>query len=333
MMDVLNRVRAVTKGPKNQDSFPVLNRGYNQVFRPGRMSLGLVVPIGAYPHGPVARLEGQEQRIQAAEALGFAAVWLRDVPFNVPSFGDAGQLYDPFVYLGYLAASTRRIALGVASIVLPLRHPVHVAKAAASADVLSGGRLILGVASGDRPEEYPALNEPFAERGARFRDSFEYLRRVATSSPTFENSFGRVGGGIDVLPKPVAGRLPLLVTGGSRQDPEWTARHSDGWMTYPRDPGHQARVLRDWDDRLTAAGVGPKPVMQPLYLDLSEDPDLPLQPIHLGVRCGMRPLQRLLAAYQQAGVHHIALNLRFNRADVDTTLKRLADQVLPDFSE
>ena len=71
------------------------------------------------------------------------------------------------VYLGLLAGLTERIALGVASIVLPLRHPAHVAKAAASVDVLSGGRLLLGVASGDRPEEYPALNLPFADRGER----------------------------------------------------------------------------------------------------------------------------------------------------------------------
>ena len=49
-------------------------------------------------------------------SLGFAALWLRDVPFNVPSFGDAGQLHDPFVYLGLLAGTTERIALGVASI-------------------------------------------------------------------------------------------------------------------------------------------------------------------------------------------------------------------------
>lgn len=77
-------------------------------------------------------------------------------------------MLDPFVYIGFLADQTKRIALGIASIILPLRHPAHVAKAAASADVLSGGRLILGVASGDRPEEYPALNVPFTDCGALF---------------------------------------------------------------------------------------------------------------------------------------------------------------------
>ncbi|WP_324027260.1 LLM class flavin-dependent oxidoreductase [Maribacter sp. BPC-D8] len=59
---------------------------------------------------------------------------MRDVPFNVPSFGDAGQTFDPFTYLGYLARQTSEIALGVSSIALPLHHPVYVAKSAATID-------------------------------------------------------------------------------------------------------------------------------------------------------------------------------------------------------
>lgn len=159
------------------------------------------------------------ERVRLAEELGFAAVWLRDVPFNVPSFGDTGQVYDPFVYLGLLAGQTSRIALGVASVVLPLRHPSHVAKAAASVDQLSGGRLILGVASGDRTEEYPALNASFSDRGTRFRDSFDYIERMHEHTPAFANGCGHLDGDIDMLPKPVAGKLPLLITGASQQDP------------------------------------------------------------------------------------------------------------------
>lgn len=167
--------------------FQTINKGYNSVFRPGGLSLGLVIPLESYTPGPVPEMTRHLERVQLAEELGFAAVWMRDVPFNVPSFGDAGQLYDPFVYLGFLAGRTERIALGVASIILPLRHPAHVAKAAASADLLSGGRLLLGVASGDRPEEYPALNMPFADRGERFRASFEYIRHVSQDAAAFEN--------------------------------------------------------------------------------------------------------------------------------------------------
>ncbi|MEL7130685.1 MAG: LLM class flavin-dependent oxidoreductase, partial [Pseudomonadota bacterium] len=158
---MLKQLKNIDNNIREKTEFQPINRAYNTVFRPNRLSLGLVVPIESYKKGPVPTMEHHIERVQLAEKLGFSAVWLRDVPFNVPSFGDAGQTYDPFVYLGFLAGQTQQIALGVASIILPLRHPAHVAKAAATADVLSGGRLLLGVASGDRPEEYPALNLPY----------------------------------------------------------------------------------------------------------------------------------------------------------------------------
>ncbi|MEO0828240.1 MAG: LLM class oxidoreductase [Cyanobacteria bacterium J06642_9] len=314
-----------------------MNRGYNAVFRPNRLSLGLVVPIETYARGPVPTMERHLERVQLAEELGFAAVWLRDVPFNVPSFGDAGQTYDPFVYLGLLAGQTRRIALGVASIILPLRHPAHVAKAAATVDVLSGGRLLLGVASGDRPEEYPALSLSFPERGAAFRESFKYIRQMGESSPVFENAFGRSHSGIDMLPKPTSGKLPLLITGGSQQAPEWIARNGDGWMTYPRHGVVQARIIRDWRAQVEALcgsdRPSDKPIMQPLYVDLTEDPDTQPQPIHLGFRLGVNHLRAYLKSLEQIGMNHVALNLRFNQSDIETTLKRLADEILPDFTD
>ena len=196
-------------------SFPRINAAYNAVFRPARLSIGVVLPLEGYAIGDKPTLHGHLEAAQLAENLGFAALWLRDVPFDVPSFGDVGQVFDPFVYLGALAAVTDRIALGTASVILPLRHPAHVAKAAASADVLSKGRLILGVASGDRPEEYPAMGQSFEDRGARFRDGFDYVRAVGDPRPTVENTLGTLTGGIDLLPRPHGKRLPLLVTGGS----------------------------------------------------------------------------------------------------------------------
>ncbi len=311
--------------------FQSINRGYDSVFRAGRMSLGLVVPLETYSMGPVPTMRHQKERIQLAEALGFSAIWLRDVPFNVPSFGDAGQVYDPFVYLGLLAGQTERIALGVASIVLPLRHPAHVAKAAASVDVLSNGRLILGVASGDRPDEYPALDYPFEDRGERFRESFEYIRRMSESAPTFANSYGSPERGMDMLPKPTAAKIPLLVTGGSQQSPEWIAENGDGWMLYPRKPDVQAQIIRNWNARVEEAGRPAQPVMQSLYIDLADDPNATARPIHLGFGSGSTYLLDHLIALEGVGVGHVALNLRFNQANIEDTLNRLAEDVLPHF--
>ncbi len=313
-------------------AFAPMNAAFNEVFRPNRLTVGLVAPLEAYRSSAVPTMTNHLDRVRLADQLGFAAIWLRDVPFNVPAFGDAGQIHDPFVYLGLLAGATDRIALGVASIVLPLRHPAHVAKAAASADALSGGRLLLGVASGDRPDEYPALDIPFAERGERFRHGLEYLDAMAGSFPVLESPFGRLRGDIDLLPKPASGRLPLLITGGSQQHIDWIVRHGDGWMLYPRPVGDQARIIADWRARIAAAGVGDKPVMQPLYIDLADDPALRPEPIHLGFRSGVDGLRAHLVELERAGVNHVALNLRFNQANIEETLEHLASTVLPDFT-
>lgn len=313
-------------------TFARINTAYNTVFRPHRMSVGLVLPLEAYAVGAEPTMRDHLDAAQLAERLGFASLWLRDVPFNVPSFGDAGQIFDPFVYLGALGAVTERIALGTASIILPLRHPAHVAKAAATADVLSAGRLLLGVASGDRPEEYPAMAQSYPDRGARFRDSVEYIRASATSYPRLDGAQGNLSGAIDLLPKPSGPRLPLLVTGGSQQSPDWIAENGDGWMTYPRDAVSQGRVIADYRARLAAAGQPDKPVMQSLYIDLLDDAGASARPIHLGFQSGTDFLRRYLREIETLGINHVALNLRFNQAPIDTTLKRLADDLLPDFS-
>jgi len=311
------------------DGFSSLNPGYNATFRPRHLTLGVVVPLESYPHADVPNMHAHLERLRRVDELGFAAVWLRDVPFHVPSFGDAGQLFDPFVYLGMAAAQTQRIALGVASVVLPLRHPAHVAKAAASVDVLSGGRLLLGVASGDRPQEFPALSVPFAQRGARFRESFSYIRHMGESWPRVSSPYGAPVD-VDLLPKPYASRLPMLLTGGSQQSPEWIAAHGDGWMIYPRDLATQNSILDGWRRRVHDAGRPPQPVMQPLYVDLDDTCRRP-RPLHLGFRLGVADLIAHLRALQDIGVHHVALNLRFNRADVEDTLETLAREVLPHF--
>jgi len=319
-----------TTGPA---AFPTINRAYNAAFKPGRLSFGLVAPIEAYGVEEEPALARHMERAQLAEALGFAAIWLRDIPFSVPTFGDVGQMLDPFVYLGALAAQTQRIGLGVASVILPLRHPAHVAKAAASVDALSGGRMLLGVASGDRPEEYPALNMDYDSRGARFRESMAYMRATSTSYPQHENGHGTLNGRLDMLPKPVAGRIPMLITGGSQQPPEWGAEHGDGWITYPRNAAMQGKIIGDYRAHVRQAGGPDKPVMQSLYVDVLDKPDAVPRPIHLGFSSGTTFLLKYLKEIEALGVNHVALNLRFNNADVETTLQRIADDLMPAFQD
>jgi luciferase-type oxidoreductase len=321
-----------TMTPPAQTTFPTFNQGYASTFRAGRLSIGLVAPLEAYQIEQTPTLERHLERIRLADDLGFAAIWLRDIPFSVPSFGDVGQMFDPFVYLGALASQTRRIGLGIASVILPLRHPAHVAKAAASADVLSGGRVMLGVASGDRPEEYPALAMDYDDRGARFRDSMAYMRACFADWPTYTGRQGHLNGRLDMLPKPVAGNIPLLITGGCQQTPEWGAEHADGWITYPRNAAVQGRMVAEYRARVAILGGRDKPVMQSLYLDVMPKRDAPTRPIHLGFQAGTDFLLRYLQEIESLGVNHAALNLRFNNADVEETMHRLAEDILPHFS-
>ncbi len=315
----------------HRQPFPQINAAYNSAFVPGKLTLGLVAPLDSYAVGAVPDLTRHIERVKLADALGFAAIWLRDVPFNVPSFGDVGQVFDPFVYLGALSMATSRIALGVASIILPLRHPAHVAKAAASVDVLSGGRLLLGVASGDRPEEYPAMNMDYPDRGERFRDSFDYIRAMADDFPNLNARQGSLGGSLDMLPKPDGTRLPLMITGGAQQSPAWVAAHGDGWITYPRDAAAQGQSVAAYRDRITEHKLPNKPVIQSLYVDLLADPDAAPHPIHLGFASGVNFLRTYLQDLQRHGINHVALNLRLNRADTEDTMAQIARDLLPEF--
>lgn len=306
-------------------------QGWAAMFAPGRLTLGVFFPIEAY-RGSLPTMQDQERLARKAEALGYAALWFRDVPLFDPQFGDAGQIHDPWVYLGWIAAHTSRIALATGSIVLPIRHPLHTAKAAASVHLLSGGRLVMGVATGDRPVEYAAFGVDPEARGALFEDSLATMRRALERPfPTIASAFG-VLDGADLVPKPGPAGIPMLVTGNSRKPLQWIARQSDGWITYPRALDSQARVAADWRAAVQREAPGAfKPFAQSLYVDLAEDPGAPPEPIHLGWRVGRDALLGQLRALQHAGVNHVALNLKYGRRPAAETLEEIGEHLLPHF--
>ena len=104
-------------------------------------------------------------------------------------------------------------------------------------------------------------------------------------------------------------------------------------MLYPRNAKLQAQIIEDWRSQIEETGRPMQPVMEPLYVDLVEEPDTHPLPIHLGLRLGANHLRDYLKSREEIGVNHVALNLRFNKADIETTLKRLADNILSDFTE
>lgn len=307
--------------------------GFRRMFGAGRLTLGVFFPIEAFA-GDQPSMRDQERLAQRAQALGYAALWVRDVPLRDPSFGDLGQIHDPWVYLGWIAAHTSTIALATGSIVLPLRHPLHVAKAAASVDQLSGGRLVLGVASGDRPVEFPAFGVDLERRAVLFREHFDVIRRVLEHEyPMLKSTAGVLTGNADLVPKP-RGRLPMLVTGNSGQPLSWIAGHADGWITYPRGIERQAESVARWRGEIHA--VRPdvfKPFVQSLYVDLAHDPHLPPTPIHLGFRAGRHFMLRFLDSLRAVGVNHVILNLKYGTRPASEVLEEIGAEVLPPLAD
>ncbi len=304
------------------------HKGYSRLFQENRLTLGLFFPLESYEGSiPEMNVEKQIKRAKRAEELNFASLFVRDVPLHDPHFGDVGQIYDPWVYLGYIAAHTEKIALGTGSIILTLRHPLHVAKAAASIDNISGERLVLGVATGDRPIEFPAFSVDFEKRGTLLQESISVMKKAWKENfPSIQSPRVQLSDG-DILPKPRLSDIPVLVTGHSSQSVEWIAENSDGWLYYPRNPKFQAELIKHWrahTDRF-------KPFSQSLYVDLAEDPNQGPIPIHLGFRIGRKPLIEFIDFLKNIGVNHVILNLKYGRRPVDEVIEELGEEVVPHF--
>lgn len=312
-----------------QPARPSARPAFAAVGTQGVLSLGLMLPIEAFV-GDTPTMAGHLDAAQLAERLGFASLGFRDVPLRDPAFGDVGQVFDPWVYLGYIAAHTKRIALLTTSIILPLRHPLHTAKAAATVDHLSGGRLLLGVASGDRPPEFPAFGVDSRDRGENLREQVPILRRMWREQfPTMRSRWGELSG-TDLVPKPALGDIPLFVTGFSQSDLAWIAVHADGWLMYPRSPAIQSEVIGAWRRELAAHCEGKfKPFLQSYYIDLADSPTEPATPIHLGHRLGRRALAEILDQFRWIGVSHVVLNLKYGRRPAIEVVQELGEFVVP----
>lgn len=299
------------------------------MYREGHLTLGLFFAIEAYA-GAIPEMDVEEQikTAQMAEDYGFSALYFRDVFLNVPSFGDVGHIHDPWVFMGYVAAKTTRIALATGSIVSTLRHPLHLAKAAASVDRLSQQRLVLGLATGDRPSEFAAFNTEIEKRQELFQEALTVMRRVwSEESPRI--STPRVDlYGADLLPKPLNGTIPVLVTGHSRQSLEWIASNADGWLYYPQDTVQQAMTIRNW----RALTTGFKPFSQSLYVDLTRNPNEPPIPMHLGFRSGRQFLIHYLKTLREIGVNHVGLNLKYSRRPAHEVVQEIGEHVVPHFA-
>jgi len=301
------------------------------VFRQDALSVGLVLPL--LGKGEIAPdFQAQLDLAARADALGYRALWVRDVPLNSAGYPDPVGHLDPWVLLGALATRTRRIALASGAIVLTLRHPLHIAKAAISVSALSGQRFILGLGSGDRPPEYAAFGRDTEARRDLFRDHWETVgASVGVPSRVMPDLQPEGAPDFYLLPhQPRA--VPLLAVGSGGQSVDWIARHAIGWMTYHRDPDTQRERHRMW--RIAVERGAPEQFRGfgvAMRLDLSERPDEAPSPLNLGYRTGARALVDLLSEMREAGTHHVALNVTDSTRPPAEVLEEVAETVLPHF--
>lgn len=296
------------------------------LFRAGRLSLGFVLPLRAQP-GPEVDFAQQVELAVLAERLGFAAIWVRDVPLNGPWYPEEFGHLDPMVTLSAIAAQTTRIALGTAATVLTLRHPLHIAKAAVSLDILSGGRFLLGLGSGDRREEFAAFGQSIHDRRDLFRDHWERLAAALEIPPRVIPDLP--GDSFEL--RPAARRpIPLLAVGSGGQSLEWIARHSIGWATYHRPPEVQHDRHALWRRAVERTVPGEfRSFSSSLRVDLARDRAAPPEPLELGYRTGAPGLRAVMEAMRDSGVHHVMLNLMPDGRPPQEAMAEIAAAVLP----
>ena len=216
----------------------------------GQIQLGAIFPQTEIGSDPVA----VRDYAQAAESLGYDYILAFDHvlganPASRPGwrgvYSHEDAFHEPFVLFGYLAAVTERIGLATGIIILPQRQTVLAAKQAAEVDVLSGGRLRLGIGIGWNEVEFEALGQDFGNRGRRSEEQIDLMRALWTSGlVTFEGRWHRVtDAGIN--PLPVQRPIPIWFGGSDDRVLRRIARMGDGWISNLRQPDDTARRIVD----------------------------------------------------------------------------------------
>ena len=185
---------------------------------------------------------------QAAEELGYDHIEVPDHVFGAtardgwsPRYTEQDPFHETFVTLGFLAAATTTIGLASGVLILPQRQTGVVAKQATQVDILSGGRLRLGVGVGWNHVEYEALNEDWKSRGTRQREQVEVLKKLwCDDLVTYQGRFHQFTE-VNITPRPVQRPIPVWFGGSSDAVVKRAAQIGDGWMPIMA-PDHEAEA-------------------------------------------------------------------------------------------
>ncbi|MBI3953418.1 MAG: LLM class F420-dependent oxidoreductase [Chloroflexi bacterium] len=192
------------------------------------MKFGVCLPH----YGRPLDMEALARAARSAEALGYDSLWVTDHVI-VPRELDIvyrDHMLDALAFLSFLAGVTRRVQIGTSVIILPYRHPAVVAKQVATADVLSGGRVIFGAGAGWMEGEFQALGVPFRERGARTNEALQAIIACwENQQPTVKGKHYSFQG-LVASPQPAQKPHPPIWIGGlSQRAKERAVRFGQAW--------------------------------------------------------------------------------------------------------
>ena len=269
------------------------------------MELGIAVRS----MGPQSRPETLLACVRAAEQAGLADVWVQDHLAIPPddAEGSGGRYLDPLTALAWLAGQTARIGLGTGVLILPYRPALPTAKAVATLQELSGGRLRLGVGVGWMQAEFRALGVAHAHRGRIADETLGFLERC------FAQDVARANGQ-DFLFLPRPQRPPVYVGGSGEPALRRAVRFGDGWMPMTGDPEKLAPSIARLRELSASAGRPPPEVVAFTSFDPREPERIPER----------------LAALADLGVARLVAGVRYENSDEFARHAAfLAEQVLP----
>lgn len=288
---------------------------------------------------------------QAADELGFSSVWVSDhimIPASTTSSypyrtsGEIGVMDDQPYYemlstLGYLAAVTERVELGTAVAILPYRNPVFLAKALATLDQLSEGRLIFGVGVGWLRDEFEALGADFAVRGKYSDEILTFLRTAwSTQQPVaFHGEHIQLAPAF-LNPRPYQDReIPFWIGGESQAAYRRIVRHGNAWFphVFSHPPEAIARQVAELKEKRARAGRGEEEfevgLFVPFHLTDQAESD-PLEPWRTSqLRGSVEQVRDMLLAYRDAGVTHTLLMFGGRPDRRIAWMQRIRDSILP----
>ena len=268
--------------------------------------------------------------VQTAEELGYAHLTCIDHVVQAGTAGADWQAYytrenafhEPLILFGFVAAVTKRIELAPAVLILPQRQAALVAKQAAELDLLSGGRLRLGVGLGWNAVEYEALGQDFASRARRFEEQIAVLRALWSKDlVTFKGQFHSLSD-VGLNPTSLRRPLPLWMGAFETRAIARAGRLADGWFLNPRlVPGAEAEALIA-AFRLAAREAGRDP--ETLGMDAT---------LHIGGKTSEQIADEI-EAWRRHGATHVTLRTIYSGltspAEHIATIRKLRDALPKD---